>query len=176
MLLLQFLLHYSWSLFWFLLITEGAPSRLLWSSNFACRNHLIGTPTIFEINFSLPRCAQHWRQSVEFVGHDLNTLRLHQLMSERKRGRTQTILEALPLHVIDKRRQLANISGFLPCLRKESPPTLCSYKGWKCLLLSASQLTQQTPSWVSKNDFICDETWKIMAKHDLNSEIRLMGK
>ena len=44
--------YYSWSLFWFLLITEGAPSRLQWNSSFAFGNHLFGIPTIFEKNFS----------------------------------------------------------------------------------------------------------------------------
>ena len=45
--------YYSWSLFWFLLITEGALSRLQRNSNFAKRNHLFEIPTIFEKNFNL---------------------------------------------------------------------------------------------------------------------------
>ena len=43
---------YSWSLFCFLLITEGVQSRLQRNSSFAFRNHLFGTPSIFEINYS----------------------------------------------------------------------------------------------------------------------------
>ena len=45
-------LYYSWSLFCFLLITEGVQSRLQRNSRFAFRNHLFGIPTIFEKNFS----------------------------------------------------------------------------------------------------------------------------
>ena len=44
-------MYYSWSLFWFLLITEGAPSRLQWNSSSALGNRLFGIPTIFEKNF-----------------------------------------------------------------------------------------------------------------------------
>ena len=44
--------YYSWSLFWFLLITEGAPSRLQRNSSFTLGNHLFGISTIFEKNFS----------------------------------------------------------------------------------------------------------------------------
>ena len=43
--------NYSWSLFWFLLITEGAPSRLQRNSSFAFRNHSFRIPTFFEMNF-----------------------------------------------------------------------------------------------------------------------------
>ena len=43
---------YSWSLFWFLLITEGAPSRLQRNNCVAFGNHLFEIPTIFEKNFS----------------------------------------------------------------------------------------------------------------------------
>ena len=44
--------YYSWSLFWCLLITEGAPSRYQWNSVVAFPNHLFGIPTIFEKNFN----------------------------------------------------------------------------------------------------------------------------
>ena len=44
---------YSWSVFWFLLITEGVPSRLRRNSSFAFRNHLFGILTIFETNFRI---------------------------------------------------------------------------------------------------------------------------
>ena len=43
--------HYSWSLFWFLLITEGAPSRLQRNSSVAFHNHSFVIPTIFEKDF-----------------------------------------------------------------------------------------------------------------------------
>ena len=43
--------NYSWSLFWFLLITEGALSRLQWNSSFALGNHLFGIQTIFGKKF-----------------------------------------------------------------------------------------------------------------------------
>ena len=43
---------YSWSLFCFLLITEGVQSRHQRNSSFAFRNHLFAIPTIFEKNFS----------------------------------------------------------------------------------------------------------------------------
>ena len=48
---MDFLRFYSWSLFWFLLITEGAPSRLQRNSCVAFGNHLFGIPTIFVKNF-----------------------------------------------------------------------------------------------------------------------------
>ena len=38
-------------MFWLWLITEGAPSRLQQNSSLAFRNHLIGSPSIFEINY-----------------------------------------------------------------------------------------------------------------------------
>ena len=41
---------YSWSLFCFLLITEGVQSRLQRNSSFAFRNLLFGIPTISEKN------------------------------------------------------------------------------------------------------------------------------
>ena len=45
-------LDWHWSLFCFLLITEGEQSRLQRNSSLAFRNHLFGIPTIFEKNFS----------------------------------------------------------------------------------------------------------------------------
>ena len=45
-------LIYSLSLFWLLLITEGAPSCLQRNSSVAFRNHLFGSPNILEMNFS----------------------------------------------------------------------------------------------------------------------------
>ena len=44
--------YYSWSLFWLLVITEGATSRLRRNSSVAFSNHLFGSPNIFEMNFS----------------------------------------------------------------------------------------------------------------------------
>ena len=43
--------NYSWSLFWFHLITEGASSRLQRNSSFPLGNYLFGIPTIFEKTF-----------------------------------------------------------------------------------------------------------------------------
>ena len=46
-------LFYSWSLFCFLLITDGVQIRLQRNNSLAFRNHLFGIPTILEKNFSL---------------------------------------------------------------------------------------------------------------------------
>ena len=45
--------NYSWSLFWFHLIMEGAPSRHQQISSIAFGNHSFGIPTIFEKDFSV---------------------------------------------------------------------------------------------------------------------------
>ncbi len=56
------LLDYSWSLFCFLLITEGVQSRLQRNSSFAFRNHLFGIPTIFEKNFKCSNIIESFIQ------------------------------------------------------------------------------------------------------------------
>ena len=75
-----------------------------------------------QISFVYGPFCVHSSAEVLSSSDELNTLRLCQLMSGRKRGRTQTIFEALPLHIIDKRRQLANTSGLLPVCVKSLPP------------------------------------------------------
>ena len=59
---------YSWSLFCFLLITEGVQRRLQRNSSLTFRKHLLGIPTIFEKNLSfwtLAICGHNFHDTLD---------------------------------------------------------------------------------------------------------------